>query len=128
MNVFEAANKQPCETDKEFDTECNLVDLLSKKAADAAEEAEHAVKEPEHAVIQVCRAVNGYCKLAATLGNAENDLHHGLVNLHSPVESTAAVMRALLWYGRQHGERKDVLGCGPDDPGSRDNRVEDGQQ
>ena len=98
-----------CEADREVDTECDLVGVLSKKAADAAEEAERAATEAEQAVIQLCKGRNGYRRLAATC-EAENDLNHGLRHLHNSVGSIAAATSALsCGTGDRMGNEKTYL-------------------
>ena len=64
------------------------MDVLPKKAAGAAKEAEQAVR-------QLCKERNGNRRLAATFDEAENALNHCLRNLHNLVGSTAAPTSAL---------------------------------
>ena len=95
---FEAADRDLCDMDKRFGGEFDLVEILSKKAAEAQ-------KETDQAMARLHRTRNGDRALAAAFDEAENDVNHGLRTLHQLVESTAGAAGALsCGIGGPYGE------------------------
>ena len=72
---FQASNRDICDMENRFDGEFDQVEVLTKKAAGAQ-------KVLDQAMAQLSRTRNSYRTSAAAFDEAENDLNHGLRNLH----------------------------------------------